>query len=94
MEQFLSITLMVIRVLANLITIAIGLAIAWIMILYFIDKFQTESTLRRNYPVLARLRYFFEDKGTFFRQYFFAMIAKKCHLTVLNDLGYIVLQKM
>ena len=42
------------------------------MILYFIDKFQTESTLRRNYPVLVRLRYFFEDKGTFFRQYFFA----------------------
>lgn len=72
MEQFSSVTLMVIRVLANLIIIAIGVAIAWIIVLYFIDKFQAKSTLRRNYPVLARFRYLFENWGEFFRQYFFA----------------------
>jgi hypothetical protein len=27
--------------------------------------------LRRNFPVLARFRYLFEDLGEFFRQYFF-----------------------
>ena len=72
MDQLSSITLMVIRVLANLITIAIGLTITWVMVLYFIDKFQVKSTLRRNYPVLARFRYLFEGWGEFFRQYFFA----------------------
>ena len=72
MEQLSSITLMLIRVLANLITIAIGIAIVWLITLYFIDRFQAKSTLRRNYPVLARFRYLFESWGEFFRQYFFA----------------------
>lgn len=40
--------------------------------IYFIDKNQKSSTLRRNYPVLARFRYFFEHIGFFLRQYFFA----------------------
>lgn len=40
--------------------------------IYFIDKNQKSSTLRRNYPVIARFRYFFEHLGFFFRQYFFA----------------------
>jgi len=51
----------------------IGFIIISIVILYTIDVTQTKSTLRRNYPVIARFRYFFEHLGTFFRQYFFAM---------------------
>lgn len=38
-----------------------------------IDRTQTEQTIRRNYPVVGRFRYFFEHLGEFFRQYFFAM---------------------
>lgn len=51
----------------------IGLAILAIIAMYFIDKFQTKQTIRRNYPVVGRFRYFFEHIGEFFRQYFFAM---------------------
>ena len=47
--------------------------VVWVVILYIVDRTQTESTLRRNYPVIARFRYFFEHLGEFFRQYFFAM---------------------
>ena len=37
------------------------------------DGSQTTHTIRRNYPVAGRFRYFFEHLGEFFRQYFFAM---------------------
>jgi glutamate synthase domain-containing protein 2 len=43
-----------------------------IVVTYLIDKNQTQSTLRRNNPVVARFRYLFEHLGIFFRQYFFA----------------------
>jgi len=49
-----------------------GLIVATVVVLYFVDRFQTKSTLRRNYPVLARGRYLFEHMGEFLRQYFFA----------------------
>ncbi len=51
----------------------IGFLLLAIIIAYVIDTTQTKSTLRRNYPVIARFRYFFEHLGVFFRQYFFAM---------------------
>jgi len=51
----------------------IGVAILYIAVLYVVDKTQTEQTIRRNYPVVGRFRYFFEHLGEFFRQYFFAM---------------------
>ena len=43
-----------------------------LIFVYFLDKNQRESTLKRNYPVIARFRYLFEHLGIFFRQYFFA----------------------
>jgi len=43
-----------------------------IAITYFTDKYQKTSTLRRNYPVIARFRYLFEHMGVFLRQYFFS----------------------
>lgn len=51
----------------------LGVGILYIAVLYVIDKTQTEQTIRRNYPVVGRFRYFFEHLGEFFRQYFFAM---------------------
>ncbi len=51
----------------------IGLALAVLIVLYLIDVTQKEHTVRRNYPVIGRFRYFFEHLGEFFRQYFFAM---------------------
>ena len=35
--------------------------------------FQKTHTIRRNYPLIGRFRYFLEHLGEFFRQYFFAM---------------------
>jgi len=54
-----------------------GLGIFAIAVIYIIDKTQTEQTIRRNYPVVGRFRYFFEHLGEFFRQYFFAKSGQK-----------------
>jgi len=51
----------------------VGAIVIGVLILYLYDKNQKTSTLRRNYPVVARFRYFFEHIGEFFRQYFFAL---------------------
>ncbi len=51
----------------------IGVFVLYLAILYVIDRTQKEHTVRRNYPVIGRFRYFFEHLGEFFRQYFFAM---------------------
>ena len=40
--------------------------------MYIQDRLQTTHSVRRNYPVIGRLRYFFESMGEYFRQYFFA----------------------
>jgi glutamate synthase domain-containing protein 2 len=62
----------IIEVLVYLFIFIAGLVFATIVVFYLVDRFQTKSTLRRNYPVLARFRYLFEHMGEFFRQYFFA----------------------
>lgn len=42
--------------------------------LWVYDRFfQTQHTVRRNFPLIGRFRYLFEHIGEFFRQYFFAM---------------------
>ncbi len=51
----------------------IGVAALIVTILYVIDITQTKHSIRRNYPVIGRFRYWFEHLGEFFRQYFFAM---------------------
>jgi len=51
----------------------IGLIIILLLVLYFIDINQNTHAIRRNYPVIGRMRYWFEHLGEFFRQYFFAM---------------------
>jgi len=68
-----SFVLTTLNFLATLLVSVIGVIILVIAVLYVIDRTQTTSTIRRNYPVIGRLRYFFEHLGEFFRQYFFAM---------------------
>lgn len=41
-----------------------------ILVLAIWDFVQQENTVRRNFPVVGRLRYLFEDLGPFARQYF------------------------
>ncbi|GJM09133.1 MAG: FMN-binding glutamate synthase family protein [Lysobacteraceae bacterium] len=53
--------------------IVVGSLTLAIIVMYVVDRTQKEHTIRRNYPVIGRFRYFFEHLGEFFRQYFFAM---------------------
>jgi glutamate synthase domain-containing protein 2 len=43
-----------------------------VMFMYWQDVHQTTHAIRRNYPVIGRMRYRFERLGEYFRQYFFA----------------------
>ena len=51
----------------------IGTGILVVATMFIIDVRQTRHAIRRNFPVIGRLRYVFERLGEFFRQYFFAM---------------------
>ena len=72
MQRLSSFAVDTIEVLAYLFILMVGVVCLWLAYAYIVDRFQTTSTLRRNYPVLARFRYLFEHMGEFFRQYFFA----------------------
>jgi glutamate synthase domain-containing protein 2 len=51
----------------------IGVALLGFLAFLFIrDITQKKHTVLRNFPVIGRLRYFFEELGEYFRQYFFA----------------------
>jgi len=51
----------------------IGFACIVALVFVFIsDITQKKHGVLRNYPVIGRLRYFFEELGEYFRQYFFA----------------------
>ncbi len=51
----------------------LGLAfVIWLISAIVHDVTQKKHTVLRNYPVIGRLRFFFEDLGEYFRQYFFA----------------------
>lgn len=43
-----------------------------VVFMYWQDVHQTTHAIRRNYPVIGRMRYRFERLGEYFRQYFFA----------------------
>jgi len=51
----------------------IGFALIAMFVFFFIrDITQKKHGVLRNYPIVGRLRYFFEELGEYFRQYFFA----------------------
>jgi len=50
----------------------IGFLVIATLIVWFVkDVSQKKHAVLRNYPVIGRLRYFFEKQGEYFRQYFF-----------------------
>ena len=63
----------VMEVLAYAFIFVIGALLLTVIVIYIVDVTQTKQAIRRNYPVIGRFRYAFEEMGTFFRQYFFAM---------------------
>ena len=73
MDSLLSLLDTVLDITNMVFALAILGGLVTILVLYIVDTTQTTQTIRRNYPVIGRLRYFFEHMGVFFRQYFFAM---------------------
>lgn len=59
--------------LASLFIFVVGFACLVLLIIYVIDVTQTRHAIRRNFPIIGRLRGLFERLGEFFRQYFFAL---------------------
>ena len=53
--------------------LALSVLVIAVIVMYIADISQTSQAIRRNYPVVGRFRYLFENLGEFFRQYFFAM---------------------
>jgi glutamate synthase domain-containing protein 2 len=52
--------------------VMLALAVALVLVYWYIrDITQKRHTVLRNYPVIGHLRFFFEDLGEYFRQYFF-----------------------
>ncbi|HYR34250.1 MAG TPA: FMN-binding glutamate synthase family protein [Burkholderiales bacterium] len=63
--------------LTNILSYGIGTLIALLLVgvvafLFIRDITQKKHSVLRNYPVIGRFRYFFEQLGEYFRQYFFA----------------------
>lgn len=50
----------------------LALALFTLLLMYIHDVTQTSHAIRRNYPIIGRMRYTFERLGEYFRQYFFA----------------------
>ena len=71
--MFSELTINIISSLAFLFILVVGIIVAVVIVLFIIDRRQTEDAVRRNYPVIGRFRHLFTELGEFFRQYFFAM---------------------
>ena len=52
--------------LTTLFVFLMGLAAMALVVLFVIDRYQTADTVRRNYPVIGRLRHVFSELGEFF----------------------------
>ncbi|UTW44183.1 FMN-binding glutamate synthase family protein [bacterium SCSIO 12696] len=72
-EEKISFLTFVMQLFAASVLAILVLGVIAIAVLYIIDVNQTSHTIRRNYPVIGRLRYWFEHIGEFFRQYFFSL---------------------
>jgi glutamate synthase domain-containing protein 2 len=73
LSSFTQSMLMVAQFILALLVLAFLFGVLWLVVLYIVDKRQTNHTIRRNFPVIGRFRYTFEHLGEFFRQYFYAM---------------------
>jgi hypothetical protein len=69
LENFSGVFFEISVVVISLVAVLLVLAVIY---MFIADVTQTKQTIRRNYPVLGRFRYFFEHLGEFFRQYLFS----------------------
>ena len=53
-------------------TLAAFVLVALLLFVFIRDITQKKHSVLRNYPIVGRFRYFFEQLGEYFRQYFFA----------------------
>lgn len=60
-------------VMSGLFIFVVGLGALAVVIVFILDITQSKYAIRRNYPVIGRIRPVFERLGRFFRQYLFAM---------------------
>ncbi len=51
---------------------ASGIVMLFVLFMFVQDVVQSKHAVRRNFPVIGRMRYFLERQGDYFRQYFFA----------------------
>jgi glutamate synthase domain-containing protein 2 len=67
---------MEVQTLANWVVVILGWAAGLVMlalvVMFLQDVLQKGNSVRRNFPVIGRLRSFLQDLGIYFRQYFFA----------------------
>jgi len=73
MGYWASLGLRILEISAVIFVVLLGIFCLWVARMYLIDIRQKHHAIRRNFPVLGRLRYQFEHLGKFFRQYFFSM---------------------
>jgi len=59
-----------ITVLSSLFVFVIGISLPALLAIYILYVSQTKQTIRRIFPVIGRFRYWFEQTGKFFSQYF------------------------
>ena len=57
---------------AGLGTLVALLVVVGLFVMFVRDVTQKKHTVLRNFPVIGRFRYWFEELGEYFRQYFFA----------------------
>lgn len=72
MQDPLDSAVSVINIMSSVLVFVLGIGIIVIAVMYIIDVNQTEHAIRRNFPVIGRFRYLFENLGEYFRQYFFS----------------------
>ncbi len=72
MIEYSNFILTILQILATLFIFVLGVGVLIVIGMYIADVSQTTHAIRRNYPVIGRFRYLFENMGEFFRQYFFA----------------------
>ena len=70
-ESFLG-ALDIVQTLSAILVFFIGIGIIAVAVMYVVDRTQKSHAIRRNFPVIGRFRYLFENLGEYFRQYFFA----------------------
>lgn len=72
-SNLMNLGLITLATLGLIIVLALFAGLVTLAVFYLVDRHQSKHSIRRNYPVVGRFRYFFEHMGEFFRQYFFAM---------------------